>query len=353
MTRLQLQLRDAAEREAHRGALGRTTRDAFRSPVLAAAAAAVLLLLAIGAGALLLRDDATVTSPRVVHRLSLTGNPQWLVPAFGSVWITDPVAGQVVRVDQERHAVTARIPVGESASISIQIVGNEVWAIAGQPDEVLRIDPAENRVVGRIALRTPTGKPFQALDVLANDRAVWAVSAEGALRIDPRTGAGVRLVARPTGAREPQWVTLGDEALWIYGTDGVIRRLDPTTGAARGRLRPGMENTQWFGELGGDLIALNGEGHVARLDGRTGAVQWQRRIGDRLHADAYGAGRIWAYATRPGAANRLLALDPADGDVASSTPMPGFGATGLAVVGDEVWVDESGGETVIVAQSTR
>jgi outer membrane protein assembly factor BamB len=352
VTRLQLQLREAAEREAGRGRAARGARDALRSPALAAAIAAAALVLAIATGALLLRDDATVAGPRVVERLSLTGNGERILPAFGAVWIADPVAGDIVRVDPDRRAVTARVEIG-AHSIAMNAVGRELWAVGDRPDRVLRIDPASARITGRIALRTSAGAPFPALQIVANDRAVWAVSAEGALRLDPRTGAGRRLIARPAGGVEPRWITLGDETLWVYGTDGTIRRFDGATGAPDGRLRPAVDGIQWFGDLGGDLIAMSGEGLVARLDGRTGAVRWQRRAGERLHADGYGLGRIWAYVTRPGRPNRLVALDPRNGAELSATRMPGFGATGLAVVGDEVWVSEDGGRTVVVAQSTR
>jgi DNA-binding beta-propeller fold protein YncE len=353
VTRLQLQLRDAAEREARGGMLGHAFRGArwrLGSPVLAGAAAALAILVAVGTGALLLRDDTAPAGPHVVATLELTENPEQLMPAFGAVWIADPVAGDVVRVDPERRAVTARIPVGDAQQITIQPVGGELWAIAGQLDEVLRIDPATNRVAGTFTLRDPGGREFQALDVLANDRAVWAVSAEGALRLDPRTGDALQRVAAPRGGHEARWFTIGEDTLWVYGTDGVIQRFDAATGALQGRLRPQLAGTQVFGDLAGDVVGWNGDGRVARMDGRTGAMGWQRVVGERIHAADYGAGLLWYFATRPSEPARLLALDPRDGAVVSSVPMPIFGATGLAVIGDEVWIDDAGGRTLVVAR---
>jgi outer membrane protein assembly factor BamB len=130
----------------------------------------------------------------------------------------------------------------------------------------------------------------------------------------------------------------------------VIRRYNAATGAPQGRLLPQLAGTQWFGDLGGDLMAANGDGRVARLDGRTGAVRWQRQLGERVHAAAYGAGLWWHFVTRPSEPARLVALDPRDGAVVSSTTMPGFGATGMTVVGDEVWIDDAGGKTLVVAR---
>jgi hypothetical protein len=353
VTRLQLQLRDAAEREARGGTLGHAFRGArwrLGSPALAGAVAALAVLLALGAGALLLRDDTAPAGPHVVATLEVTGNAEQLVPAFGAVWIADPVAGEVVRVDPQRRTVTARIPVGSAQRIVVEPVGGELWAIGDQPSELLRIDPATNRVAESVTLRDLDGRTFPALEVLANDDAVWAVSAEGALRLDPRTGAAKQLVAPPRGGNEARWIELGGETLWIYGTNGVIRRFDARSGAPQGQLRPQLAGTQAFGDLAGDLIGTDGDGRVARMDGRTGAIRWQRIVGERIHAVDYGAGLLWYFATRPGEPARLVALDPRDGAVVSSTDMPGFGATGLAVIGDEVWIDDAGGRTLVVAR---
>ena len=356
MTRLQLQLRDAAEREAQRGPLGRAARDALRSPALAGAVAALALVLAVGAGALLLRDDTTPAGPAVVAQVEFTGNPEQLIAAFGSVWIADPVAGEIVRVDSERRAVTARIAVGSALGLAMEPVGGELWAIGADETRLLRIDPATDRVTDRVPLRTPDGRSFPAFQVLASDRAVWAVSGEGALRLDPQTGAGLQLVAAPSGGHEPRWITLGEDVLWVYGTDGTIRRFDPVTGAARGRIRPQLPGTEGFDDLDGDLMAFDAGGRYGRMDGSTGAVRWQRAVGDRIHSGNHGSGLVWLHVTRAGDGDRLVALDPRDGAVVSSTSMPGFGSTALAVVGDEVWLNEPGGDTIIVrrgAQPTR
>jgi outer membrane protein assembly factor BamB len=313
-------------------------------------AAAAALLVAGIVGAVWLRDDTTPAGPHIVAQLDLTGNPTQILPAFGAVWIADPVAGELVRVDPERRAVTARVPVGESQELAVQAVGSELWTVGARPDRVVRIDPATNRVAGTIALRTPEGRPFPALDVLDNDRAVWAVSAEGALQLDPRTGAAIRLVAPPRGGNEARWATLGEDTLWVYGTDGAIRRFDAESGAPTGRLAPALAGTQRFGDLGGDIVGMDGDGRVARMDGATGALRWERRLGERIHAGDFGGGLLWHFVTAPSRPSRLVAQDPRDGNVISSTDLPVFGATGLAVVGDEVWVDDPAGTTLVVAR---
>ena len=69
-----------------------------------------------------------------------------------------------------------------------------VWAIAGDlqyggdtgPIRLLRIDPATDRVVARIPMRTPAGARFAPVELQIDRDVVWAVGLDGALRIDPR-----------------------------------------------------------------------------------------------------------------------------------------------------------------------
>ena len=163
VTRLGLQLRDAAEREARRSAPARALRS--RPAVPALALGAVVLVLAVAAAALWLRgDDAPPlpATPTVIAELELTPNPEQIVPAFGSIWIADPVAGTLVRVDPGSRAVLARIPVGSAPFINPQPVGDELWAVNSDSARLTRIDPRTNRVLARSALRTPAGRPFAA-----------------------------------------------------------------------------------------------------------------------------------------------------------------------------------------------
>jgi hypothetical protein len=350
VTRLQVQLRDAAEREARRGAVGGGLRDALRSPALAGAVASVALALVVGAGALMLRDDTPPAGPAVVAELQLTDNPEQLFNAFGSVWIADPVDGTVVRVDPERRAVLARVPVGSAQHLPLAAVGGELWAIGTDETQLLRIDPSANRVTGRVPLDRPDGRPFQALDLLATERSVWAISAEGMLQLDPQTGAGRRLVAQPVRDTEARWMALGDETLWVYGTDGAIRRFDAVSGASLGRLRPQLPGTMFLGDHGDDLIATTDDGRIGRLDGESGAVRWQRALADRINGGTYGAGLLWVSASKARESDRLVGLDPRDGAVVVSAPIKGYGASGMAVVGDEVWINQAGGHTLVVAR---
>lgn len=346
VTRLQLQLRDAAEREARSGAPVRALRQ-VSAPALATALAVVIGALAVVAGALLLRDEPQPAGPQVVARLELTGNPEEIGSAFGSLWIADSVAGDVVRVDPESRRVVARIPLGSAQGIAIDLVGNELWVVAEQPTEVLRIDPTANAVTGRVRLRTPAGRPFPALRVLASPAGVWAVGAEGALRLDPATGAGRALVSRPTADSELVGAAVGPEDLWTLRSDGRIERFDAATGDARGAFRSAPAGTSFIAALGHDLLALAG-GTVARLDGTTGRMIWERSLGEHVTWFDGADGLIWLYTVTAGRPDRLTALAADSGTPAASTALDTFGATGLVVEGREIWINNAGGQTLVL-----
>jgi DNA-binding beta-propeller fold protein YncE len=350
VTRLKLQLRDAAEREARGGSLAHTLRDTrwrLSSPALAAGLAVILGVIAVAAGALLLRDEPQPATPRVVATLHLTGNPEGMLSAFGSLWIADPVAGDVVRVDPQTRRVVARIHVGSTLGIAIEPVGNELWVVSDQPAVVERIDPASNTISGRLRLRTPDGRTFQAFQVLPSPRGVWLAGSEGTLRVDPSTGDGLALVAAPTADSDPSGVAIGDQDLWSLRTDGRIERFDAATGRPLGDFSPGLRAPQFIAGFGRDLLAL-APGAIARLDGTTGRVIWQRALGE--HVDAFDAaeGLIWVHSTAAREPDQLTALAAGSGKTVTSTALETFGSTGLAVTGQEIWIDTTGGKTIVV-----
>ena len=352
MTRLGTQLRDAAERDAHRAPLGRGLRDIgwrLPAPELSAALAVAVFAVAVVAGVFALGgEEAPPRTPVVVAKLDVTPNPDQIVSAFGSVWIADRVAGDVVRVDPADRRVLARIPIRSGANLFVTPVGGELWATDGDATSLWRIDPATNAVRGRIPLRLPDGKPFVPGGVLASDRAVWVAAAEGALRLDPRTGARLRYVPMATAAGEATWFTLGDDALWMLHSDGTIRRLDPLTGAAQARFRPGLRDIGIIEVAGGALLAGSGGGTVSRLDGATGRVLWEQRVGDRANAAGSGDGLVWVHSSTARERDRLTAFALHDGRRVATIALDTFGATSLAVVGREVWVDTPSGGTVVV-----
>src|SRR5262249_56871751 len=115
----------------------------------------------------------------------------------GAVWVTEPGAGLVVRVDQRRRAVTATIPAGTRPS-RVVAVGGQVWVLDPADRALSRIDPQTNTVAQTIALG---GRPS---DIAASAGSLWVANrGRTAQRIDPATRPTPSVVNTRGGPTRP------------------------------------------------------------------------------------------------------------------------------------------------------
>ena len=354
IARLQLQLREAAERDVRRGAPARALGGwRHLTPVFAVAAALVVIAVLVVTAAVWLRgDDPPVPAkPRVVATLHLTPNPAAVASGFGSFWIADDVAGTVLRVDPGTRAVVARFRVPSASHIAITRVGDQLWTSTEGRALVVRIDPATNAVIARTPLRTPDGRRFIPFGILVRGGDVWALSGTGALRLDPATGAGLRMAQAPP---ESRWFALGSHTLWAFGTDGRAYRMDARTGARQGSIPVGLPGADTLGAQGNRLFAAARVGtELARLDPASGTLIWSRRLGGSRDAIAGAADVTWVHVANEGRPDRLIGLDTTTGRTVADATVDTLGATGLAVGGDEIWLNTAGGRTLVLRQPTR
>jgi hypothetical protein len=60
-------------------------------------------------------------------------------------------------------------------------------------------------------------------------------------------------------------------------------------------------------------------------------------------------GALWAYgANVRDAGDRVWKLDPATGAVRGSVLLPAFGTSGMAVIGDKIWVTTASGRVLVL-----
>ena len=355
VTRLRLQLREAALREERRRPVARrlahTHQPAVAAPVAAALAVAVVAAV-VALGALALRGEPAPTTPRLLGSYPVASGLSSLAPAFGAVWTADPIRGAVVRVDPATRRVRARIPVPGEARVAAG--AGAVWALAGDllyagdkgPVRLLRIDPATNRVVARIPMRGPGGKRFGPLDLQVEGDAVWVVGVAGALRVDPRRNLPDRFVPIARPARGT--VTDGD-SVWVLTAGGRLRRLDSRTGRVTSDIRtaaPAGSRLFW-GRDG--TLALVGASQIALLERANGRLLWRTTLpGDIRYAFADGD-VLWAQLSRDSAGpDQLVRLDAGSGRRLGHIDLPEPGVAGIAKVGREIWVATPGGRIVVV-----
>jgi peptide/nickel transport system substrate-binding protein len=160
--------------------------------------------------------------------------------AFGrdAVWVADPFASAVTRIDAGTRAVTT-IPVG--AGPNAIAVGREgVWVTIGRDDEVARLDPATGKLRGHIRVgRGPVA-------VAVGGGSVWvANSRDGTVsRIDP---ASDRVADSIEVGESPQGIAFARGRVWVTLQSGVL------AGAAEAAERR-------------DVVRVNAETDVDSLD---------------------------------------------------------------------------------------
>jgi streptogramin lyase len=110
------------------------------------------------------------------------GFTQTITVGAGGVWLAEPLAEQVVRIDPRTGRVVARIPAGAATTVAVGEGG--VWVVSSLG--VLRIDPHRNQVVATVA----AAELRRAMVVTTGGGAVWAASWSSVARIDPRRVRG-------------------------------------------------------------------------------------------------------------------------------------------------------------------
>lgn len=363
VTRLQLQLREAALRDERRTPLAlrvvRVRRDLPGTGSLVAALAVALLALVAALAALSLRGEPEPTTPKVIGSYRVAAGLSAPAPGFGAIWTADTIRNEILRIDPDTRRVVARIPVGGEPRVATG--AGAVWAIAGDleyggdngPVRLLRIDPSTDAVVARIPMRTPAGDRFAPVELQIQRGAVWAVGLDGALRVDPRRNAGDLYVPLAGRAGDPRGVVVDGGSIWVLTAAGRVRRYDAASGRATGEVRVDAPTPLYlFGGPPGTLTLLTARNSIALLDRASGEVLWRATLGDDVGWLLFDDGVLWVQYTPasrdPGARDRLARLDVASGRVLGEIALPELGVAGMAKAGRDLWVATPGGEIVVV-----
>ena len=205
----------------------------------------------------------------------LRAPPADLAAGSGSLWVTQPDAGLVTRVDPQRRTVTATIPVGTKPD-RVLAAGGQVWVLDRQDRTLSRIDPRTDTVTQTIALGRPPG------DVLLSAGVLWVTSpgAGTVLRISPATG---RTLGQISTGGHPGALAGAAGAVWAADSaTGRVTRIDTGTGRVTGTVRVGDGPTAMAADATGLWVLDPLDATVARVDSRPDAVAmtvafiWQR-----------------------------------------------------------------------------
>jgi hypothetical protein len=345
--------RDAAQRrEVSPDAWPRLERRLRREPWRRAALAAAAVALVVGVAAVgtdpiarwAERQPATVGAPgrpTVAARIPLGCPPgtRSLGVGFGAVWVA--CDGVLLRIDPAANRIAAVIPL-EGGVADIGFSDDWVWVASGSSAHpvVYQIDPVRNVQV----ISTPV--PPDPSGMVIADGVAWVIG-DGAepdtlgparvVRLDADTGARLSPIQLPS---PPVRIRSGFGAIWV-STERAVYRIDPRT-----LIRTRVPRAQDVVAAGPDSLwvtADNPSTGIHRIDPANGRVLATIPVPVKeIRALALGQGALWVSTTA-----ELYRLDPGDARVVGAPVPLEAPSVALAVGEGGIWVLESGRETFI------
>lgn len=184
-------------------------------------------------------DPASNTVIAVVNADSAEQAP--IAEGFGSLWITTQ-DNKLNRVDPATSQIIASILLDDgSLDIlnGVLVTTAAVWVVQSDRAELIKVDPATNRVVSKTPWPTlideakaqttvPAGKgtDFMWLQIVGDEGGGGIT--KGLLRLDPNSGAGLTFLPWSADQDGDGPITVTDEAVW-YGAGGHIYRINVAT----------------------------------------------------------------------------------------------------------------------------
>jgi ABC-type transport system substrate-binding protein/DNA-binding SARP family transcriptional activator/streptogramin lyase len=271
--------------------------------------------------ALLSPGDGTM-----VPAVKLGARPTDVTAGFGSLWVTEADAGDVVRIGQTRRAVRATIPVGAHPT-RIIAAGGQVWVLDPVDRTVSSIDPNTDTVAQTFSVGSnPSDLAFSSGRLWVADRGNGTV-----VRLNPVTGR-VEQVVRTGGDPTGLAVTAG--AVWVADDEsGTVDRIDPQTAAITKTIRVGDAPAAIAATPGAIWVLDPLDATASRIDLQSDAVVTTSALGGAPASLAWTGSSLWVGDQRPG---NLLRLDPRTGSVTSR--IAAGGPVTALTTGGPLWI---------------
>jgi len=225
----------------------------------------------------------TATIPSVGEKLVGVATGQ------GAVWAADETGKAVVRIDTSTNKVAAKIPVAETPN-AIAASDDGIFVSAG-PSLIARIDPATNKVA---ASEDQNGS----YDLAAGFGFAWGTNFldNNVQRLVPES-MSLTEITQGVG-KEPRFVSVGHDAVWVLGSDGTLSRLEQSDGQDPPKATTAKAQS---GQFPGGLAVDDGGVWIAESDSlwlhdpKTGALKQTISLGSGIVANgiAAGGGAVW------------------------------------------------------------
>lgn len=250
----------------------------------------------------------------VIGGTRVGARPGTITTGAGSMWVTSPTDGTVLRIDPETHDVIQRVSVGGSPA-GIASGFDALWVADSANRSVARIDLATDQVVATIEVGTaPEGVATDARWVWVTDRLDHAVT-----RIDPRDGSTTSFAL---GA-SPVAIAVAAGWLWVADANGgAVVQMDPATGTVVRTIPVGSDPTAVAASPDGQAlwVANSGSGTVFRIDTQTSTVTAAQAVGAAPTGVAVDDAAVWVAVS---GTDEVVRLDPSTALIVGRTALAG------------------------------
>jgi YVTN family beta-propeller protein len=275
-----------------------------------------------------------LSTAELTDTIAMPSRPGAITAGDGSLWVTNPDAETVTRIDEGSQAVVDTIPVG-GAPAGIVAGFDAVWVVESGGPSVSRISPGTNEVVG-----DPIGVGNGPAAVAVGEGSVWVTNRlDGTIsRIDPDRGAVVREISV---GLDPSGIAVGFGSVWVplAGSNTVVR-VDPQTNAVTHSIDVGNAPGSLVVSPDAVWVANSLADTVSRIDPETNLEVEAIAVGDGPSAIAFTEGAVWVANESDGTLSRI---DP--GSKTVRTVRIGSIPSGLETAGGSLWVTVRGTAT--------
>lgn len=277
---------------------------------------------------------ATAAPPRVTQ-VRVGSAPYRFAGGGRTLWVALNGAGAIARVNPNSGRVVAQYSVGGGPA-AIAVSGSAIWiGNYARDGRIMRLDVRRRRV-RRIKIGV---KPI-AVD--ADAESVWVADAgDGRVtKLSARTGKV--LLRRSFPGELHEGLAVQPDGVWTSSENGVVRKLDPTTGKPLLTVRVGDDADYIYAAGGSIWVSCYADDRVWRLDPAMGTVLQTITVGTGMQGMALAGTALWVADYDHG---RVVHVDASNGRVTErlrTGPRP----RGVVVAGDSVWVANGGGSTL-------
>lgn len=284
-------------------------------------------------------------------------SPGGVVAGFGSIWVQSGPRGSLLRVDPATGKVIARIP-GVSRNPALLYAGvggggiqtlaageGAIWTLVN--DGLLKIDPATNRPVAKIAV------PRFSESVAVGERAVWVVCCSPAphagdpaiYKIDPATD---RILSRSPLDATPASVAAGAGAVWVVdiSENGRVSRINPATSKIVKDILGVPLGAEVSVGAGAVWVISRSGGGVLEISPGTNRILRKVGVPGALMGITTGGGKVWINS------GPLVEVDPATGQatIKGHIGKPMDANAGIAYLDGRIWASDPSGQQLVTVR---